>query len=103
MDGYFPDGGDEFQRDRELIKHFELSPSFDVYTIRIVLRGLRIHVEDQEALKLSATKRAELTERMLLERMRADVRNNRATNREMNLNRSVAVSGEPEVVYLQDR
>ena len=64
LPGFFPDSEDEFKRDLELVKQFNLSPSFDVYTIRIVLRSLNIEVENQETLKLSPTKRAELTDRM---------------------------------------
>ena len=46
-----------------------------------------------------AQTRRELTERLLLERIRSDVRNNKATEREWNLSLEVAVTGEPEVGY----
>lgn len=64
LEGFFPNGGDALKRDLSLIKRFEATPSFDVYTIRIVLRSLLINVEDQEALRLSPAKRQELTDRM---------------------------------------
>jgi arylsulfatase len=46
-----------------------------------------------------AETRGKLTERLLLERIRSDVRNNKATEREWNLSLEVAVTGEPEVGY----
>ena len=64
LPGFFPEGGDDFNADLRLLKKFDLVPSFDVYSIRIALREMNIAVEDQEALKLSDSKRAELTERM---------------------------------------
>ena len=64
LPGFFPEGGDDFKSDLRLLKKFDLVPSFDVYSIRIALREMNIAVEDQEALKLSESKRAELTERM---------------------------------------
>lgn len=43
--------------------------------------------------------RGRLTERIALERIRSDLRNNKATEREWNLSLEVAVTGEPEVGY----
>ena len=64
LPGFFPEGGPAFNADLRLLKKFDLVPSFDVYSIRIALREMNIAVENQEALKLSDAKRAELTERM---------------------------------------
>lgn len=64
LPGFFPEGGPAFNADLRLLKKFDLVPSFDVYSIRIALREMNIAVENQEALKLSDSKRAELTERM---------------------------------------
>jgi choline-sulfatase len=46
-----------------------------------------------------ADTRRELTERLALERIRSDVRNNKATERDWNISLEVAVTGEPEVGY----
>lgn len=57
-------GGPEFRRDLRKIVQIGEAASFDVYSLRLELRRLNIDVEEAGALRLSAAKRAELTNYM---------------------------------------
>ncbi len=57
------DGGD-FKEDTLKIEQLIEIPSFDVYSVRMALRSIGMDVEEPKYLRLSETKRAELTDRM---------------------------------------
>ena len=58
----WPEG--ETHPDLVLLRKLATMPSFDVYSLRILLRQQGIDVENQQSLKLSAKKTGELTEYM---------------------------------------
>jgi hypothetical protein len=60
----FDTPGEEFDADVEMISQLALLNSYDVYSLRIELRRLKIPINDFEALKLSHDKQRELTEYM---------------------------------------
>lgn len=65
LPGFFPSADPEpFKEDLRTIEQLQRTPSFDVYSARIQLRGLGIEVDKQEHLQLSEAKKAELSERM---------------------------------------
>jgi len=55
---------DEVEDDLYMIRRLAGIPSFDVYSLRIQLRHLDIPVDSQESLRLSGSKRQELTSAM---------------------------------------
>lgn len=58
------DLGDDFGRDMGTIEPLSQTPSFDVYSVRIALRGIGVDVDSTEYLSLSREKQAELSDRM---------------------------------------
>ncbi len=62
--GFFHDEGGRLSRDILILEKLMILESFDVYSLRIQLRNLDIGFEEHEALNLSPSKRAELTEYM---------------------------------------
>jgi len=65
LDQVFDIAQDTAVNDSDTIRALANLSSFDVYSLRIQLRGLGIDVEDVEHLRLSRSKRAELTKYML--------------------------------------
>lgn len=61
---YFDSYREEVERDLTKIRKLALANSFDVYTLRIELRRLKIDVNKHADLTLSDSKKAELTEYM---------------------------------------
>lgn len=64
LERVFPSDGEALKADQITISKLAGLSSFDVYSLRIMLRKLDIKVEDESALVLSPAKRAELTEYM---------------------------------------
>lgn len=64
LTAYFETSPDELERDLHKIDKIGQAASFDVYTSRIELRRLNIEVNNYDALTLSDSKKAELTQYM---------------------------------------
>ncbi len=64
LEGFFEGFEEELKHDIGIIQRLSRSPSYDVYSLRIYLREMGISVENEEALKLSAAKQAELGKAM---------------------------------------
>jgi len=60
----FPSFRDELRADVPILNRLQLLNSYDIYTLRIELRRMKIDPTSKDALKLSESKRKELTEQM---------------------------------------
>ncbi len=60
----FQSYGEQLRKDMPILQNLATVPSFDVYTLRLAMRQLKLPVDEKKDLQLSEGKRRELTEHM---------------------------------------